>query len=362
MAYAEKRDGKITGHWYGEVKLKATGERFRRRFDRKVDAEGYELYINKTGQEPPGLSGISGRTFSAVAKEAKDAGGPTGAWKRGRDTSVIQRLEFVCGTKLGRLPIEMVTYSAILDFVTDMEKRPGRMAEKMSTGTINRYLTAVSAVMTFAEAKGYIDKTPKVPWRNEQKQGRFHWLQEGQEDAIAAAMRVKGWEAEAFSTLVLVRTGLRWSEYAGLEPGQIDGKWIRLWDTKTDTPRSVPITHELARELRAFVASKALPEYKPYRTRLAHAVKSCGFDPELTPHTLRHTACTRLIMSGMPLPKVQRFMGHKSVETTMRYFHMLDDDLEDAAEILAPRRGNAAETAEVVNFNSLKNQKVSSGT
>jgi len=100
MAYAEKRDGKLTGRFIGEVK----GSGFpKRAFDTKRAAEGHEAYIRATGEEPPRADGeASGVTFRMVATELKEAGGPEGTWARGKDPSVISRLDFVCGLSSAR--------------------------------------------------------------------------------------------------------------------------------------------------------------------------------------------------------------------------------------------------------------------
>jgi hypothetical protein len=39
LAYAEKRDGNLTGFWYGEVVIKATDTRFRSRLEVRKDTE-----------------------------------------------------------------------------------------------------------------------------------------------------------------------------------------------------------------------------------------------------------------------------------------------------------------------------------
>ena len=50
-----------------------------------------------------------------------------------------------------------------------------------------------------------------------------------------------------------------------------------------------------------------------------------------TTHSLRHTAISKAILRGAPVQKVQSMARHKSVDTTMIYFHEVDR-LENPAE------------------------------
>ena len=46
-------------------------------------------------------------------------------------------------------------------------------------------------------------------------------------------------------------------------------------------------------------------------------------------HSLRHTAATRMARAGLPMAKLQRFMGHQDPRTTQRYYdHLEVEDLE----------------------------------
>lgn len=49
-------------------------------------------------------------------------------------------------------------------------------------------------------------------------------------------------------------------------------------------------------------------------------------------HDLRHTFATRMLRQTGNLKLVSRLLGHKSIETTMRYAHVLDEDLADALD------------------------------
>jgi integrase/recombinase XerD len=43
-------------------------------------------------------------------------------------------------------------------------------------------------------------------------------------------------------------------------------------------------------------------------------------------HILRHSIATHLLQSGMKLEYISRFLGHKSLETTQRYTHLVNND------------------------------------
>lgn len=49
-------------------------------------------------------------------------------------------------------------------------------------------------------------------------------------------------------------------------------------------------------------------------------------------HTLRHTRCTNLLSNGVPVEKVQKFMRHDDLETTMGYTWILDKEMNKAVE------------------------------
>jgi len=67
---------------------------------------------------------------------------------------------------------------------------------------------------------------------------------------------------------------------------------------------------------------------------LSRAVKKAGITKKLSVHTLRHSYATHLLEQGVNIRVIQRYMGHKRLETTMRYLHLTRKGAEDAYQII----------------------------
>jgi site-specific recombinase XerD len=71
-----------------------------------------------------------------------------------------------------------------------------------------------------------------------------------------------------------------------------------------------------------------------FSRRFKRACRQAGLSEELHFHSLRHGAATKMIMSGAPLPSVQKILGHSNIQTTMVYTHPNLDELREAVNKL----------------------------
>ncbi len=140
--------------------------------------------------------------------------------------------------------------------------------------------------------------------------------------------------------------GLRVSEVVHLKLGDIDGTrmCLRVRAAKRAKDRYGLLSEAMLAELRAYWSDAhkratgpgreredwlfpgiraGLPISRQTAARIFHLAKGkAGIGKEGGIHSLRHAFATHLLEDGVDLHTIQRLMGHGSIKTTLRYFHL----------------------------------------
>ncbi|MBE0497763.1 MAG: tyrosine-type recombinase/integrase [Campylobacterales bacterium] len=135
--------------------------------------------------------------------------------------------------------------------------------------------------------------------------------------------------------LFLYATGLRISECLSIEHTDFEQQWLRVRHGKGDKERIVPIAKEAIRAMKhyerecPFESTKVWLNYKGKSLSRISAYKIAQKYLNVSPHVLRHSYATALIVGGADLRVVQELLGHASLLTTQVYTHIQKHNLKE---------------------------------
>lgn len=154
----------------------------------------------------------------------------------------------------------------------------------------------------------------------------------------------KGWNMWTMFFTIMAYTGMRTGEVAQLAVNDIDfGRQVfMLKDTKTNTPRMVPLPPSIQAVLRQYTSDCQTRQLFPTRRNSkSKVVKNSDWHYNfhkrinimgikrqgLTPYSLRHSFITRMLEEDVNIFKVQKIVGHKQLSTTAGYTHLTTKDI-----------------------------------
>lgn len=194
----------------------------------------------------------------------------------------------------------------------------------------NRALALLSAIMGRAVRHGLLTVNPCREVRRNKETPKERYLSPDECQRLILACDLDDSEGAAFIKLVLF-TGARPSELLAARKEDIDGDMLRLQDSKTGA-RTIYLS-EAAQEVIGYVPfAKGLDYRRAWERLRVYA----GID-DARLYDLRHTFASSALAAGIDLGTIGQLLGHRKLQTTLRYAHLSKDKALDAARRASER-------------------------
>lgn len=236
----------------------------------------------------------------------------------------------------------------------DLNRTTGLKGQTLSKNTQNYYLIALRSFLKYLNKKDIQTLSPEKIELAKSGERQITFLKEEELDEILSKPDTKtlhGLRDKAILDL-LFSTGLRISELCNLKKTDINLKKPEFSvQGKGGKNRVVFLDNQSRESLKKYLSYcnnnseylflgygrseqdlKKPKSGKPITPRsVQRMVKKyaleAGMTKKVTPHAIRHSFATDLLMSGADLRSVQALLGHSSVTTTQIYTHLTDKHL-----------------------------------
>jgi integrase len=258
----------------------------------------------------------------------------------GADLALRSPAAFAAETAPPPAPLAGITRRHIEDFKPWLATRPGQNKPRLTPATIASRLGTLRMFFLRIEEWGWDEAPPRVPMFPGDLPRLDRPLPKALDDGAAArllrAARAGRRLLVRVTVEVLLRTGLRVSEFTGLRADAVAligaGPWLHVPVGKLREDRYLPLHPQLVTLIDGYRAAHVTPgnplllpreNGRPLDrhtvTRMINKAGAAAGLPHIHPHQLRHTLATQAINRGMSLEAIAALLGHRSLDMTLRY-------------------------------------------
>jgi len=247
----------------------------------------------------------------------------------------------------GKYGLSQLMAGDAITFIQGQQTKIGiRTGQGFSAGHINKYIQALLLFSRYIRQSGKSGQGFTLERLAETK-GKPTWLTRPEIRRLYAVTTegVLGLRDRAMLS-VFYGCGLRLQEGASLELSDIghDRRMLYVRRGKGYKERYVPIAEKSYADIRVYIeqarpqllqrpctavfidANKGRPIHKQsLYIRIKALVRKAGITKQVGTHSLRHSIATHLLQSGMQLEKIKDFLGHRILDSTQVYTHLINE-------------------------------------
>lgn len=333
MASITKRKNKDgTSHWRVIIRLKGHPT-VCNHFDRKQEAEDWasdterQIRIGKYSF----TQHKEQHTFSQLLERYIN----DGALQHIRSADDVMHHLLYWKERLGNYALIYLTPDLIGKERHILANSPTPRNQKRSSATVNRYISSLSALFSFAIKLRWIDENPCFSLTKlKESPGRDRVLTDDEITKLLDSCSQSKSSYLYLYVLMSLTTGSRQGELLGLEWRHVDfeNKLAYLKETKNGRPRSISLAEHVVEELKALYqkrnpikplvfASKTAFGRIDLKKAWGEALKRAEII-DFRPHDMRHTFCTLAARQGGSNLELATAMGHRTLNMLQKYTHL----------------------------------------
>ena len=210
----------------------------------------------------------------------------------------------------------------------------------------DRSAPVLSVIMAQAEVYGYRpeNSNPCTGIRRYRRKGRERFLSNAELRRLGRVLSTYETDRPLQTAIIrlLLLTGCRGSEIRTLQWRDFRDGRLYLRDSKTG-PRTVWLSSP-SRDVLAGLPRVSRWIFPSFRTddpvsssavtKFWRRVRSAAGLTDVRPHDLRHAYASIAIMQGETVPVIGRLLGHNDAGTTLKYTHLSESTVRDAADAM----------------------------
>lgn len=307
-----------------QASVQHQGKRLRRNFSTHAEATQWEALAKQSlllGQPVPQVNSvnINGWTLGDAAERTLRMQWKGKASERTNLVNMRHHLDFF-GDKR---QLSDITTEAVDDLILHLKDK------RLSGATINRVLMNLSRILRTAREYNKMDFAPTIR-RQQEGEHRLRWLTDDECDAMIGTAQELGYMNLRDAIIVALDTGVRRSELQRISKDDITKQGLGVWKSKNMVGRVIPLTKRARGILEMRDGNPLFPTNDFIRSPFDRVKYMVGLGDDVVWHTLRHTFASRLVQKGIPIQVVQKLMGHKTIQITMRYAKISDANMDAA--------------------------------
>jgi len=200
--------------------------------------------------------------------------------------------------------------------------------------TLNRKLSSINNFYNFCTSKEFFEKKINIPMAKVGKNLPKYLHYEDIMLAIEGIDRSKKSGLRDYALILfLYASGCRISEALQVRREDIIDGWVKIRFAKGEKERVVPLAPFALQAIEEYIERESISSnflwlnYKAQPLSRISAYKMTKKYLGVSPHVLRHSFASALIIGGADLRVVQELLGHSSLVTTQIYTHIEEEHL-----------------------------------